>query len=406
MSWLEKVNTDFVITTGGKKTFRPQWMNAVKSKEYNVSEFEFPNVSGTLVIRRRPKGTRYEIEIYFQGENHLDEAKSFEEAADDSRPWTVEHPFYGTLTVQPTALNFDNTALNVTKITGTVVETITEDYPKSAANPTDKIVKDAADLNAVIADQFAVNTKPDVKNVNSLKDINDKFFKEGQKIVTLAENFEEYFDLFNKADSAILNAIEDPLAAMRALTSVVNAPAFFAVSVKTRIDNFVTQFKLLGQPLATLLRPADKRIYECAGSSLISAMAAAAVTDYKYENRNAVLYVADALSDTYSEYLKNLDTLQTENGGMTDSYMPDANALSALNGLINYTVSNLFDISLNAKQERSIRCEEYTNIILLAHRLYGLQPDDSTIGTLIDTNEIGINELLLIEKGRKIVYYV
>lgn len=406
MSWLEKINTDFTITTGGKKTFRPQWMNAVKSKEYNVSEFEFPNVAGTLVIRRKPKGARYELELYFQGENHLDESKSFEEAADDSRPWTVEHPFYGTITVQPTALNFDNTALNVTKITGTVVETIAEDYPKSTVNPTDKIIKDAADLNVVIAEQFAVNTKPDVKNINTLKDINNKLFKEGQKIVTLAENFEEYFDLFNKADAAAVNAIQDPLTAMRTLTSVINAPAFFSVSVKARIDNFLTQFRLLGQPLATLLRPSDKRTYECAGGSLISAMAAATVSNYKYENRNAVLNAAGALSDTYSEYLANLDAIQTENGGMTDSYMPDAGALSALSGLVNYAVSNLFDISLNAKQERSLLCEEDTNIILLAHRLYPLQPDDSTIDTLIDTNEIGINELLLIEKGRKIIYYV
>ena len=43
-----------------------------KTKDYNVAEFEFPEVSGTLVSRKKPKGSRYDLEIIFQGENNLD----------------------------------------------------------------------------------------------------------------------------------------------------------------------------------------------------------------------------------------------------------------------------------------------------------------------------------------------
>ena len=38
--------------------------------------------------------------------------------------------------------------------------------------------------------------------------------------------------------------------------------------------------------------------------------------------------------------------------------------------------------------------------------VYGLLPDDSTIQYFADTNNIGLNEVFQIEKGRKIVYYV
>jgi len=73
--------------------------------------------------------------------------------------------------------------------------------------------------------------------------------------------------------------------------------------------------------------------------------------------------------------------------------------------LVNYTISNLFNIAINAKQERSIIVEDDTNLVALAHRFYGLAPDDSTIEDLMLGNKIGLSELLIIKKGRKISYY-
>jgi hypothetical protein len=66
----------------------------------------------------------------------------------------------------------------------------------------------------------------------------------------------------------------------------------------------------------------------------------------------------------------------------------------------------LFEIAISAQQERSILCDSDTNVILLAHRFYGLLLDDSTIQRVMDNNSIGISEILDIKKGRKILYYV
>ena len=65
--------------------------------------------------------------------------------------------------------------------------------------------------------------------------------------------------------------------------------------------------------------------------------------------------------------------------------------------MINFTLSNLFIIALNAKQERSIVLEEDSNLINLAHRFYSLDLDDENIDELILNNDIGISEHLKVE---------
>ena len=101
-----------------------------------------------------------------------------------------------------------------------------------------------------------------------------------------------------------------------------------------------------------------------------------------------------------------MQTLQTVNGFESDSYLPDATFIDSLNYAVNYAVSNLYEIALNARQERIICLEEDSNIIILAHRFYGLSEDDSTIDYFAQTNNIGLSETFQVEKGRKIVYYV
>src|SRR5690242_2796658 len=100
MSWLDRITDSLTITTGEGSTFTPNWINAVRQKEYNIAEFEFIEQKGTLVSRKLPRGNKYNIEIYFQGDNHLNEAGRFDLAADDPRYWVMAHPFYGHVNVQ------------------------------------------------------------------------------------------------------------------------------------------------------------------------------------------------------------------------------------------------------------------------------------------------------------------
>ena len=81
MSWLEKVNTQLKIKCGDGKEYTPNYLDAKKGKEYNIAKFNFPNVKGTLVKRKAPMGLSFPLDIYFQGENHLQVAADFEASA-------------------------------------------------------------------------------------------------------------------------------------------------------------------------------------------------------------------------------------------------------------------------------------------------------------------------------------
>jgi len=124
MSWLERINSEFIIKCGDGREYQPLWMNAVKSYEFNVSEFEFINQRGAKVVREEAKARRFNLTLHFEGENVLDISDNFERSTYDKRPWTITHPMYGQLTVQPLGINFDNTKFNVTTITCTIVETL------------------------------------------------------------------------------------------------------------------------------------------------------------------------------------------------------------------------------------------------------------------------------------------
>ena len=114
MSWLDRVNTKMIITTGDGKSFSPAWFDAEKSVKYNLSEFEFIDIKGALVDRREPKARRFNFSIVFQGSENVDEASLFEASANDRRAWKISHPLYNNIVVHPVSLKFNDKNYNAT----------------------------------------------------------------------------------------------------------------------------------------------------------------------------------------------------------------------------------------------------------------------------------------------------
>lgn len=406
MSWLDQVNNDFILITGDAEEYKPNWMNASRSVEYNVSQYEFPEVSGTLVRRRKPKGTKYNLEIFFQGDDHLELSEAFRVSAEDSRAWTIIHPFYGAIIVQPLNLNFDNTNFNVSEIKGTIVETITDNSPKITVDPTDKIVQDKATVDEIMAASFEELPEYPVELEVEMTDKVSNLYDLGKIAIELNEDAEAYFNLFNNANTAILDLTNEPLAAIRAVQSLATYPSQFVTSVQNRIDTLVSQFNKFTETIEALTSPQLKTNYEVTAGTVVTTLMLASISDAVYDSREDVFSVMEDILSIYDEYLVNLDSLQTTTGGDPDSYTANAGSIIAMDELVNFTVASLFEIALNSKQERSILCESDTNVIILAHRFYGLQLDDSTIDKIIANNKIGLLELFQIRKGRKIIYYV
>ena len=412
MSWVDKIKSDLIILTGDGKIYKPDYLYPSKSKEYNISTFEFPNVSGSLVDRRLPKGTKYPLQLYFQGENHLDIAKAFEKSADDPRPWTLIHPYYGRIIVQPTSLEIDNSKMNVSEIKTEVIETITQDYPKTSVVPQDKIANSVEDVNisigaASINKIESVGIKP--LTVSKTAAFINKSNAKISKVIKVNADAAAFTNKYNTLKASVNKFSSEAEDTITQTVDLLKTVADLPISVQEKTAVYTgllqdTQSSFLSGTVNLI----DKFLYMTNAGSIIAAMclSVAKPQSTDYSTRNDVLSTIDVLLDANNVYVQLLDSVQSPNGGSLDSFVPDASSLIELNNLLNYTISNLFNIALDAKQERSIVLEEDSNWIVLAHRFYGLKADDSTIEQMIRNNNAGLNEMLQVKKNRKIIYYV
>lgn len=404
MSWIEQINTDFKITTGDTSQYYPKWFNAKSGKVFNLSEFNFKGVTGTLADRRLPQGRTFPVEIVFDGPECLTIAAAFSKSADNPKAWTIEHPIYGQIVVQPKSLELDNSDLNVSRFFVQLIETIGTKALNTGVSAPDKIVADAAVTQQKFTDTLAAEIPvPPVSTLQAMTDKVNALYDSISASIADEADFTAFTNAYNQANTLISATEYDVTALVAQIQAVAYFPSGFVGSVYNRLTLLATQFVRLFDSVVT---PQNKRLYENNAGTTVLAMCVASVTDTDYITRTNVLDAVTVIVDTYNEYIANLDTIQTPNGGDLDSYIPDADSITDLTDLVRYTVASLFDIATSAKQERTMYAAEDTNVILLAFQLYGLLADDSTIDTLIADNDIGIEEILQIEKGRRIVYNV
>lgn len=420
MSWIERAKNDLIIVTGDGKEWRPLYLNPSKGKDYNIAQFDFPNVKGSRVERGQPQGRKFPLEFYFTGEFCIEESENFEVSADDPRPWNISHPKYGEILAQPVSINFGDEKENACKITCTVIETIPDDNPRGTTDPVDRISNDHALVLGQLASQFG-NLDIDVSGIQLFQESANEVYNNAVPKIKLTVDAVEFSNRFQRAQAAFLQATAKPIEAAQAMNEMISYVAEFkiesAISIvgdfsinatKNRIQAFIDCYDSLIESKDTIDNRIGKIIFENNTGSIIASMCLASATPEEgdYSNANDVLTIMESILDTFNDLIEQLDSLQTDNGGAPDSYIPDFASLAALSNLVTFTVANLYNIALNSKQERSIICEKDTNLILLAHRFYGLTVDDATIVTLMRTNQIGLSGILKIMKGTRIVYYV
>lgn len=408
MSWIEQVQRGITITTGDGESYQPSYLNASFQTEYQTSVFEFIGVDGSLVKKTTKIGTRYNLEIYFQGADHLDVVKKFIRSCSDKRAWTVDHPLYDILTVQVPSLNCDDAFYDPSKITGTMIETIKDGEENIFLIPIDQIEPLFFEANEKYVNSLTATVQP--ADITQLNNDNNGAYRRGVPVLPqgLPEQFEQFTNIFNTASTYIDTATATPLLMMRAVMGVITAPSQFLISAQTRVKLLQDTMDSLRANILGFITVSSKQLFQNKSGACMGALCVATGTPLgaDYANATTILEVIDILSARRAQYIADLDSLQSDNGGNTTSFIPDASALIAVNDLVNVTIAALYSLSLSARSERSIVCETETNWIVLAHRLYGLDNTDVNINSLIDQNQSTREEYLQLEKGRRVVYYV
>lgn len=389
MSWITKLkDIKLEIKTGDGSFFYPLWKDASKNVKYNTEGFDFVNKAGTQVERKQVSGSQYPVTFWFQGEDHLDIANNFEVSAADPRPWTITHPFYGSLLVQPISLEFDNTSYNVTKITGVVWETINDRFPKSKVSK-DKTIRDLKSrLDDIIVESFIETLEPLPEDIQPAS-LAARIF--GAFLAVMGE-LAELKKLVTNAVAAALNLISSVDKYILAAQALINLPFQIIAAIKDKLTALRDSvLGLIGTVTGLFF---DSQASFAIGSACVAAIDAAS-DPLGFENRQEVLDAIEIISETYQIMLDEFEAQE---------YIQKSETALLLDTIVNLTIDSLYETAFNSKQERIFTLEKDSNIIVLSHRFVGA--GDSNLDTFMRWNDFSQDELLLVRKGRKIKYYV
>ena len=407
MSWLDRYTKNLIITTGDQKQYtlftRPAFSREL---DFNSGDFQFVDVEGELVKKRKLRSRKFPLEFYFIGENHIEDSKLFEDSLKNEKPCIIDHPYYDTILAQILAVKFDDTELNITKVTCVAVETINDEGVRIVSNPLDVISLKQIEITSLISEE--PNITPTITDIDTLKENTTANYGDAIKIIKIPAEAEEYFNAYNEAITTINAITASPILAMQALTNFLLLPAQFTANVQDRINTILTQWHRLRLSLNALTSVTSKRLYEYQGSCLISSLCVAAVSplENNYANASAALGIIDSIQEAHSQYQSDLDDIQSNNAGDPTAYVPGFNIQNGLNDLVLLTTANLYSLALSGRKEFSFVLKEDSNVILLTHRFYGLDELDNNIVDFINNNNLTYKEIALgLSKGKTIIYY-
>lgn len=397
-------NTAFSIETGESSLFLPLWKGGTKDVEYNTSMFDFINVTGTLVDRKKPRSPFFNLVFYFQGETYLDEAKRFEVAASDPRPWIIEHPIYGSIKGQPLSFKRNDDNINIVEFSIPFWESIEADYPFTNYSIKDNTREKKLQVYAMASLSYTTNNPIASADIPKIK-ISLSDMSGSMKSMQDNTTYSEFQNQLNKALKAVDNLLAGPINAIQQVQAFLDLPSTYAQVLEARIASYEAIYTRLESTISSV---ADKKYFEAISASLIASYSVVLVTPQNgdYILVSDVFKASQQLASLYSKYLAKLDTLKVSIYDVNNSFNPDASVQSELSSLVMYTISNLYKLSFEAKREKIILVDKDTNPILLVHRYIGLDATDENLVNFITTNDIKLRELFLIKKGREVRFQI
>ncbi|MES2287275.1 MAG: hypothetical protein V4547_16405 [Bacteroidota bacterium] len=405
MSWQDRIdNIKFSITTGDGKIFYPLLGNAEKSTDFNTSEFDYIDIEGTEIGRKKAKGGKFPLVFYFEGDDNIEQTEAFEKSAKDSRLWVVVHPFYGEIKGQPLSLGRNDSALNTTQVTVDFWESIDRKLPKSEVAVREQLT--AMTVNQIgLASTSYASAQLKTSDLRKVKSNLEKTSARYENSVT-NENFQKFKELKSNAEAAVDKLLTNPADAITQIGAYIQFATSIETSVVERVELLKHMYNDTLEIIEIVARLSDKLFFESVGSFVISAICNTSLfaKSGDYVTRNEIEEITAEISDIYSHYLLTIDAAQTNT--VTDAFSPDFATQTNLNALVSATLVNLFNLAFDAKQERTVQVEKDTNLIILVHKYLGLDANDQNIESFRNINGIRNKNVFKIKQGRTIKYFV
>ena len=431
--WSERVRKGAYVSPLGKRVvFDTE--NLERDFDIRGTVFEFPQYGGDYIQRTGLGSRRYPIRAIFHGAQCDFEATTYEAALSEDGTGKLEHPFYGIFDVIPlgTVSRRDDlvTAANQSIVDAVFWSTIGAVYPgiqKTAVSEIDawlgRFEGAAIDGFGAVADVADVAKGTGLlKSLEQMVDlVGDAFDGISSAVSDVRRGIADVAGLANRTLDVFVGK---PLLLARQVIDLTKAPGRAVDGLLDRLDGYGRMLDSIvgsaaGSPASKLLNGATMaqtraRVGNAFHAADLTAMAGVAsavagIRNAKSELRtksealtaaellDAMLLTLTAWRDAGFEALEGVP--------VAGAYQSDpGQAFRELRGAVRTASRYLVELSFSLAQERSVVLGRDRNFIELASELYG-SVDDAKLDLLIDSNHLSADEILVIPKGRTIVYY-
>src|SRR5690606_14357909 len=361
---------------------------------------------------------KYPLRCIFTGNNCDKLATAFEAALLERGKGKLEHPLYGTFDVVPfgdiTRRDDLKSAANQAIVEVTFWTTVDAVYPSGDGNPRSEILAALDGFDLAAAQQFTAADLASARQQANLKSTIRKTLRQvSATLQSVADSVEsvnrEFRDLQSLVNFGLDVLVGQPLLLAQQIANLITAPARALAGIRSRLDayrNLLNQ--LLGnsrsssadRALSANHRSKSQNDFRLADLSASSAVAGSVFSILQnefttkteaIEAANEIAEQLDILSQWREQRFEELELIDTG-----ESYQALQRAVALATGL-------LVEVSFSLVPERSIVLDRPRTIIDLAAELYG--EVDERLDFLISSNNLSGSDILLLEPGRRILYY-
>lgn len=416
-SWEDRLQEAAYTSPGGTR-IRFIYEDVGRATSKRTTAFEFPGVNDAYVQDNGHGSRRYPLRCIFTG-NHCDKlATAFEAALLERGKGKLEHPLYGTFDVVPFGdINRRDdlkSAANQSIVEVTFWTTVDAVYPSGDSNPRSEILAALDGFDLAAAQQFtAADLDSALQRANLKTTVRATLRQVSAALQNVADSVEsvnrEFRDLQSLVNFGLDVLVGQPLLLAQQIVNLTTAPARALAGIRSRLEAYRSLLaQLLGnsrpgsadRALSSNQRIKAQNDFRTADLSASAAVSGSvrSVLENEFTTKVEAIEAANEIAeqlDTLSEWReRRFEELELIDTG--ESYQALQRAVALATGL-------LVEVSFSLVPERSIVLDRPRTIIDLVAELYG--EVDERLDFLISSNNLSGSDILLLEPGRRILYY-
>ena len=405
------------LTSPSGDVFNAKWIGNAISIKKKVATFEYPDVNGATTQDLGLASQSYPLDIYFDGLDHEKEVQNFQVAMLERGVWSVNHPVYGVVKLQPLTMSVE-----VQPVINRTVTVVSTTWVR--ATPSDEY-KSYRDYRAPVI-KFVKTVLDDVSEKSSNKFI--KAFLAVKKFLTavsdtIKKGVRTFIDMNNKVRKLVANKIaaldkmiNGTTTLIKTAISAVNSILQIVANVKGYVTTKISLFSKIGKDIrdsiesdlsSGIITTEVARANDGVMAGVLAAQSTATTSgtvlsrEESIEIGNTILSDFVATTTLSDEVSKGVVAKLSK-----DDYFGNLSSYDAIKTLVGVTIGYIIDDTYSNKIKKIITLDRAKATIDVAISEYPKKSVDEAYDFFVDTNQLTGDDIITLQAGRRVVAYV